>query len=199
MEKYKLGKLEYVDKTRWLYRIIALKDFADVKKGDIGGFIKSENNLSQEGNCWIYDNAEVMDNALVQGNARIVGNAMISRNAFINENAIVGGHAKVSDNAEIYGHAYIGDNAEVVVFSLIGGYTRCLKNNIYNNIKLAEEKNKDEEVQIEEINKILMKEFGKTVDDFLEEINDSLGTHDNTKEKFLSTMAALTSLNKLIK
>lgn len=199
MKKYKLGKLEYVDKTRWLYRIIALKDFADVKKGDIGGFIKSENNLSQEGNCWIYDNAEVMDNALVQGNARIVSNAMISRNAFINENAIVGGHAKVSDNAEIYGHAYIGDNAEVVGFSLIGGYTRCLKNNIYNNIKLAEEKNKDEEVQIEEINKILMKEFGKTVDDFLEEINDSLKTHDNTKEKFLSTMAALTSLNKLIK
>ncbi|PWM80963.1 MAG: hypothetical protein DBY41_04375 [Clostridium sp.] len=199
MKKYKLGKLEYVDKTRWLYRIIALKDFADVKKGDIGGFIKSENNLSQEGNCWIYDNAEVMDNALVQGNARIVSNAMISRNAFINENAIVGGHAKVSDNAEIYGHAYIGDNAEVVGFSLIGGYTRCLKNNIYNNIKLAEEKNEDEEVQIEEINKILMKEFGKTVDDFLEEINDSLETHDNTKEKFLSTMAALTSLNKLIK
>lgn len=140
-----------------MYRIIALKDFADVKKGDIGGFIKSENNLSQEGNCWIYD------------------------------------------NAEIYGHAYVGDNAEVVGFSLIGGYTRCLKNNIYNNIKLAEEKNEDEEVQLEEINKILMKEFGKTVDDFLEEINDSLGTHDNTKEKFLSTMAALTSLNKLIK
>ena len=182
-----------------MYRIIALKDFADVKKGDIGGFIKSENNLSQEGNCWIYDNAEVMDNALVQGNARIVSNAMISRNAFINENAIVGGHAKVSDNAEIYGHAYVGDNAEVVGFSLIGGYTRCLKNNIYNNIKLAEEKNEDEEVQLEEINKILMKKFGKTVDDFLEEINDSLGTHDNTKEKFLSTMAALTSLNKLIK
>lgn len=46
MKKYKLGKLEYVDKTRWLYRIIALKNFADVKKGDIGGFIKSENNLS---------------------------------------------------------------------------------------------------------------------------------------------------------
>lgn len=157
-----------------MYRIIALKDFADVKKGDIGGFIKSENNLSQEGNCWIYDNAEVMDNALVQGNARIVSNAMISRNAFINENAIVGGHAKVSDNAEIYGHAYVGDNAEAVGFSLIGGYTRCLKNNIYNNIKLAEEKNEDEEVQLEEINKILMKEFGKTVDDFLEEINDSI-------------------------
>ena len=113
--------------------------------------------------------------------------------------AIGGGHAKVSDNAEIYGHAYIGDNAEVVGFSLIGGYTRCLKNNIYNNVKLAEEKNEDEEVHIEEINKILMKEFGKTIDDFLEEINDSLGTHDNTKEKFLSTMAALTSLNKLIK
>lgn len=141
----------------------------------------------------------MIENALVQGNARITSNATISKNALIDDDAVVGGRAIVTDISEVYENAYVGDNAEVVGFSLIGGYTRCLKNNIYNNIKLAEEKNEDEEVQIEEINKILMKEFDKTVDDFLEEINDSLGTHDNTKEKFLSTMAALTSLNKLIK
>jgi len=41
-----------------LYRIRALKDFGDVKKGDIGGYIQSKSNLSQEGNVWIYDAAK---------------------------------------------------------------------------------------------------------------------------------------------
>lgn len=42
-----------------LYRIQALKKFAIVKAGDKGGFIEKESNLSQDGNCWIYDNAKV--------------------------------------------------------------------------------------------------------------------------------------------
>ena len=45
--------------TLTLYRIRALKDFSDVKKGDLGGFVEFEENLSQAGNCWIYDDAEV--------------------------------------------------------------------------------------------------------------------------------------------
>ena len=48
-----------------LFRIKALKDFSNVKKGDIGGYVESEKNLSQDGNCWIYDNAVVMGNAKV--------------------------------------------------------------------------------------------------------------------------------------
>ena len=35
-----------------LYRIRALKDLDDnVHKGDLGGYIQSEKNLSQKGNC----------------------------------------------------------------------------------------------------------------------------------------------------
>ncbi len=41
-------------------RIMACKDFGDVKKGDIGGFVLYINNLSQEGDCWIYDDAIVV-------------------------------------------------------------------------------------------------------------------------------------------
>ena len=48
-----------------LFRIKALKDFNDVKKGDIGGYIQSENNLSQLDDCWIYDNAVVRDNQIL--------------------------------------------------------------------------------------------------------------------------------------
>lgn len=37
--------------NRKLCRIEALKDFANIIKGQKGGFVESDKNLSQEGNC----------------------------------------------------------------------------------------------------------------------------------------------------
>ena len=54
-----------------LYRIYAVADFDDVEKGDMGGLIEKESNLSAEGNCWVYDDAMVYDNARVSDNAKI--------------------------------------------------------------------------------------------------------------------------------
>ena len=62
---------------RTLHGIEALRDFADVKKGDKGGYIESEINLSHEGNCWVSGNAWVCDNARVSGTARVLGNACV--------------------------------------------------------------------------------------------------------------------------
>ena len=86
-----------------LFRIKALKDFNNVKKGDIGGYIQSEKNLSQYDDCWIYDNARVEDNAQVYGNAQVCGNA------------IVFDYAVVRDYAQVYGNAIVRDNARVLV------------------------------------------------------------------------------------
>ena len=48
-------KYELVPSDReGLFRIKALKNFNDVKKGDIGGYVECEKNLSQYGDCWIY-------------------------------------------------------------------------------------------------------------------------------------------------
>ena len=76
-KKYKLTKetKEFLGTT--LYRIEALIDFSDVKKGDKGGFIEKEDNLAQEGDAWVYDNAWVYGNARVSGNARVYGNAWV--------------------------------------------------------------------------------------------------------------------------
>ena len=52
-----------------LYRIEALKNFGVVKKGDKGGFVQSEKNLSQLDNCWIYDNSKAFGNSFVRQNA----------------------------------------------------------------------------------------------------------------------------------
>lgn len=43
-----------------LKRIRVIKDFGNVKKGDLGGFIESEKNLSTDSdNACVYDNARV--------------------------------------------------------------------------------------------------------------------------------------------
>ena len=96
-----------------LYRIKALKDFNDVKKGDIGGYIQSENNLSQLDDCWIYDNAKVYDNAIVRDNVQVCGKAIVCDNARIRGYAVVQHDAVVRGNADVSGNARIWGNAEV--------------------------------------------------------------------------------------
>ena len=113
-KKYKLTKENIDFFGRTLYHIEALKDFDDVKKGDMGGYVQSENNLSQEGNCWIYDNAVVYDNAQVCGNARVCDNAWVYDNANVCGNARVFGSARVYDNARVFGNAQVCDNARIV-------------------------------------------------------------------------------------
>lgn len=96
------------------WRIQACKNFSDVKKGDFGGFVKSEENLSHKGNCWIYDQARVFDNAKIFGNAKIFNNAWIYDNAIVSDKAIVADNAMVKKNAKVFNDAYIHDNAVIL-------------------------------------------------------------------------------------
>lgn len=61
-QKYELTdiKVEFFSKT--LFRIRALRGIEkyNVVKGDLGGYIEKEANLSQDGNAWVYGDAEVM-------------------------------------------------------------------------------------------------------------------------------------------
>lgn len=82
--KYKLtDEIIELDGVK-LFRIEALKNFSIIKKGFKGGFVQSENNLSQEGNCWIFDDAMVYENARVTGNAEVFGGE-ICGNAIIRD------------------------------------------------------------------------------------------------------------------
>ena len=113
-KKYKLTEETINVDGRTLYRIEALKDFDVVEKGDKGGFIENESNLSQSGDCWVYGNAKVSDNAMVCGNAKVYGNARVYCNALVCGNAQVYGHAIVRGNAEVYGHADICGDAVII-------------------------------------------------------------------------------------
>ena len=116
-KKYKLTEesISYNGKT--LYRIESVRDFSnnfsEVKKGQKGGFIESEYNLSHEGDAWVYYNAKVFGNARVFGNANIHDNACIFGNARVYDYALVSGHAEVYGNALVYGNARVYDYALV--------------------------------------------------------------------------------------
>ena len=99
-----------------LYRIEALKDFGEIKKGDKGGFIASENNLAHEGNAWVSGNACVDGNAWASDNARLCGYAWVS------DNARVYGDANVCDDSSVFGNALVYDNARVYGDALVRGY-----------------------------------------------------------------------------
>jgi len=115
-----------------LYRIQALRDFVwrsplnseesvilHVKKGDFGGFIQSEANLSIEGRAWISENAMaygsaiVKDNALLTGNACVTDYAQIIGNALVKDTAIIKDEAIIRDNAIIAGAILVRDNVLV--------------------------------------------------------------------------------------
>ena len=76
MPKYKIlyhTAIEFNGHT--IYRIEANRNFADVKAGDLGGYIESTENLSDEGDCWIYNDAIVCDSAKVKDNANNISSA----------------------------------------------------------------------------------------------------------------------------
>lgn len=52
-----------------LFRIKALISFSGVEKGEVGGYVASESNLSQYGDAWVYGDARVYGNAEVYGDA----------------------------------------------------------------------------------------------------------------------------------
>lgn len=48
-----------------------LRRIRQLSDGALGGWIESEENLSQEGSCWVYGDARVYGNARVSGNGDI--------------------------------------------------------------------------------------------------------------------------------
>lgn len=107
-----------------LYQIRALRDIGDkVKKGDLGGWVMDEVNLSQEGDCWIDKNVFVKHAARVHGNAYISGKCNISDSAEVygdvvldltNDNySFISSKAKVYGNVRAVGRIHITDKAKV--------------------------------------------------------------------------------------
>lgn len=98
---------------RTIHQIRAKKDFGDVKKGDIGGWIEKEENLDVAGDCWVYDQAIVCECAKVFGDTKVQGGAKVFGSARIYERAIVRDNSIVFENADIHNHAVVRQNAKI--------------------------------------------------------------------------------------
>ena len=98
-----------------LRRIVALRDIPrhGVKRGDVGGWLEKEENLSQYGDAWVYGNARVLGDAWVGGNAWVLGDARVYGNARVYGEARVSGNAWVLGEAWVYGKAKLFGTAEV--------------------------------------------------------------------------------------
>lgn len=69
-------------------RIQAVKDFADVKVGDLGGWMDKATFLSDAGDCWIYDNAMVSSSFLYD-DATITDEAFVRRTTLKGEACVI--------------------------------------------------------------------------------------------------------------
>jgi hypothetical protein len=106
MKKYELiSETKVLFNRVTLYRIKALKNFGFVKAGELGGWVESEANLSQEGSAWLYGDAQVYGDAGVYGNAQVYGNARIYDNAQVFGDAWVYGDAELYNTILVYNEA----------------------------------------------------------------------------------------------
>ena len=114
-----------------LTRIRALVDLPlqFVRSGDLGGYIESECNLTDqawvEGWACVYGNARISGYACVAGGARVYDNASVSDNARVfgsshifgdsrvSGKAYIGGTAQLSGSAHVSGNAYLSGNDQV--------------------------------------------------------------------------------------
>jgi carbonic anhydrase/acetyltransferase-like protein (isoleucine patch superfamily) len=128
-----------------VYRIEALRPISrfDIEKGELGGYVEKQHNLSQYGSCWIMDDAKVWGDAQVQQNAsvlntaKVYGSAIIKGSAEVYGNADVYGHATIYDHAQVHGNAKVSGRAvvfgtaELGMFASVAGFTRLRNATVY--------------------------------------------------------------------
>lgn len=108
-----------------LYRIQALKTFTKpggynpvVHVGELGGYVEAEDNLSQDGNCWLFDKARVKDGGKVLDDAIVYDKSLISKNSIIRGSSVIGGHCFVTNQSVIIDSRLEG-NVTVTGYSII--------------------------------------------------------------------------------
>lgn len=137
-----------------LNRIRAVVDIpeADVKKGDIGGWIEKEDNLF--GNAWVYDNskvygkAKVYDNAKIKDDSEVRDSANVFGEAYIKNKSVVKYHASVSGNvlvnmsevggtSRLYGNAVITDESKIGDYACVYEDVFIVNSSVYGNASVS--------------------------------------------------------------
>ena len=134
--KYELTNVTLSQEGMLLRRIRALRDIPSigVKEGDFGGYVLSSKNLSQEGNCWVAEdakvsrNAMVCDDAVVCRTAEVTDRAIVAGQAWVDGESHIQGNAVVIDDAVVNGHGVVAENGFVSGDGFVNGFA-CVKGN----------------------------------------------------------------------
>jgi bacterial transferase hexapeptide repeat protein len=105
-----------------LHRIMALKAIPlhNVRAHELGGWIQSEDNLTQAGQAWVADNSMVFDqarcmvNAITKQSACLYGNAIHRGASTLTGSAQQRGHSQTSGTSTIGGNTIIEGKAEIM-------------------------------------------------------------------------------------
>lgn len=71
IKKYELTTNTKMHMGRTLFQIRAVVSFGSVKKGELGGYIEKEENLSHGGDAWASGNAKIWGDARISDNAKV--------------------------------------------------------------------------------------------------------------------------------
>lgn len=112
---------------KFVRQIQAIRNFSNIQKGELGGYVQSEENLSHDGYCWVHEGGVVADHAKVIEDAQVI-NGLVCDSAVISDRAKVGRiynnneFPQIRGNATISGKASVKDHAIVSGFAVLKGY-----------------------------------------------------------------------------
>lgn len=110
-DKYEITDIAHPEYP-WLHRIRALQDIGkDVKKGDLGGYVESESNLSfdPKDNAWLFDDSIACNTAYVCQDSCLYKKSMAKDKAYISKGSSMSGSSIVEDDAMIEGASLYGN------------------------------------------------------------------------------------------
>ena len=138
-KKYEITEITH-PKYPWLHRIrVRCQVNEQVGPGALGGYVQTEDNLSQDGTCWIYDQAICCEEAVVEDDGRMFdgavarGSALISGDARMFERAVAEGNSsffsgELKEDARLSGNAVV-NRSDNGLSPLIGR-----KSNVYGSV-----------------------------------------------------------------
>ena len=138
-KKYEITEITH-PKYPWLHRIRARCQVNEqVGPGALGGYVQTEDNLSQDGTCWIYDQAICCEEAVVEDDGRMFdgavarGSALISGDGRMFERAVAEGNSsffsgELKEDARLSGNAVV-NRSDNGLSPLIGR-----KSNVYGSV-----------------------------------------------------------------
>lgn len=121
MKKYEFTgeTMEFEGRTLQLIRYV--RDIGGfVPKGELGGWIEHEGNLSHDGMCYVakeskvFGNSRVVDNAIVNGGSILKDNVFLLNESHVSEQSIVGGDTIISGDSYIFAGSKISFYAHVM-------------------------------------------------------------------------------------